>query len=119
VEDLTRATDVGPLWELPPTVCPVGPWRVPVGGGTYLRLIPFPLLAWCLRHVAAKGQPLVLYLHPWETHPGTPRVSLSWPSRWATYGGQRRALRKIGCLLAEYRFVPLAELLGLRRAGQR
>jgi len=111
--DLARHASDGPVWELPPTVCALGPWRVPVAGGTYLRLLPFPFLRWCLDRVRREGRPLVLYLHPWETHSGTPRVELPLFSRWITYGGQTGVLTRIARLLRRYSFVPLGQVLGV------
>ncbi|NLE75173.1 MAG: DUF3473 domain-containing protein [Chloroflexi bacterium] len=111
--DLTRAGSDGPLWELPPTVACLGPWRAPVAGGAYLRLLPFPLLRWLLRRAAAEGRPLVLYLHPWEMHRETPRVALPLLTRWITYGGQGAALGRVARLLQDYRFAPLGQVLGL------
>jgi polysaccharide deacetylase family protein (PEP-CTERM system associated) len=113
LEDPGRPAADGPVWELPPTVCRLGPWRVPVAGGAYLRLLPFAFLRWCLDRVAREGRPLVLYVHPWEAWAGTPRVDLPPLARWATYGGQGRVLRRLGWLLARYTFAPLGEVLGV------
>lgn len=112
-EDPARPTADGPVWELPPTVCHLGPWRVPVAGGAYLRLLPFAFLRWCLRRVAREGRPLVLYVHPWELWPGTPRADLPPLARWATYGGQGRVLGRLERLLEAFSFAPLGEVLGV------
>ncbi|MBC7224539.1 MAG: polysaccharide deacetylase family protein [Anaerolineae bacterium] len=112
-EDPARPAADGPVWELPPTVCRLGPWRVPVAGGAYLRLLPFAFLRWCLRRVAREGRPLVLYVHPWELWPGTPRADLPPPARWATYGGRGRALGRLERLLEAFSFAPLGEVLGV------
>ncbi|MGC8839018.1 MAG: polysaccharide deacetylase family protein [Anaerolineae bacterium] len=112
-EDPARAAEDGPVWELPPTVCRLGPWRVPVAGGAYLRLLPFAFVRWCLDRVAGEGRALVLYLHPWEVWPETPRVDLPLLSRWATYGGQGGAFRRLERLLERYTFAPLGEVLGV------
>lgn len=112
-EDPARPAADGPVWELPPTVCRLGPWRVPVAGGAYLRLWPFAFLRWCLDRVAREGRPLVLYLHPWEVWASTPRVDLPPLARWVTYGGREGALRRLERLLAQYAFAPLGEVLGV------
>lgn len=112
-DDPGRPVEDGLVWELPPTVCQLGPWRIAVAGGAYLRLLPFALLRWCLDRVVQEGRGLVLYLHPWEVWTSTPRVDLPILSRWATYGGQGGALRRLDRLLARYPFAPLGEVLGV------
>lgn len=116
-EDLRHPSPDGLLWELPLTVCHVGPWRVPVAGGTYLRLLPFPFLRWCFDRVAREGRPLVLYVHPWEAHAGTPQVGLPRFSRWATYGGREKVLPRLERLLQRYAFGPLGQVLGVWPPG--
>lgn len=52
----------GELWEFPVAV-----WRsVPIGGGSYWRLLPERLLLRGLRAVASRSPAAVLYLHPYE-----------------------------------------------------
>ena len=52
------------LWELPIAVARWGPLRMPVGGGSYWRVLPPAVLQACLRR-AAQGS-LPLYFHPYE-----------------------------------------------------
>lgn len=69
---------VGPsgLWELPMTTLPVAGRNVPISGGGYFRLMPYPLYRQALRrYERAAGQPAVFYFHPWEIDPGQPRVA--------------------------------------------
>jgi polysaccharide deacetylase family protein (PEP-CTERM system associated) len=101
----------GPLLEFPMSVCELGPLRVPVSGGFYLRVTPYPLLRALLRRVN-RQRPFVIYLHPWETHAGTPRVAgLSWAESFITYAGRDGALRKLERLLEDFRFAPMIDVL--------
>jgi peptidoglycan-N-acetylglucosamine deacetylase len=53
------------LWELPIAVARWGPVRVPVGGGSYWRVLPRAALRACLDRGAA-SELLPLYFHPYE-----------------------------------------------------
>ena len=53
------------LWELPITVARWGPVRVPVGGGSYWRVLPPAALQTCLERGTASDW-LPLYFHPYE-----------------------------------------------------
>jgi polysaccharide deacetylase family protein (PEP-CTERM system associated) len=119
--ELTRDHAEGTLWEFPLTACSLAgiPW--PVSGGFYLRATPWPLLRACLRRVNAKGDPFVLYLHPWEGDVHTPRVKgLAPTERFITYYGAASVWRKLEGLLQTFAFAPLREILGVegRRAPQ-
>jgi len=54
------------LWEVPMPVVRLGPVGVPVGGGTYLRLIPRPLLDRAIHQRVVRGEPFCLYVHPYD-----------------------------------------------------
>jgi hypothetical protein len=83
VED-PGTTGEGDLLEVPLSVFKMGPLRLPVAGGTYLRIIPFVILQEMLRRIARK-RPLVLYAHPFEFFPDTPRRPLPLHERFAIY----------------------------------
>lgn len=64
------------LWELPISVAEIAGRRVPIGGGSYWRLLPQSLL-W--RGLAAAGEENaypVLYFHPYECDPKPLRARL-------------------------------------------
>jgi polysaccharide deacetylase family protein (PEP-CTERM system associated) len=62
----------GELWELPLPV-----WRgIPIGGGSYWRLLPGPILRRGLADVAAQNAYPVLYFHPYELDPVPLRAAL-------------------------------------------
>jgi len=51
--------------------------RLPVAfsGGAYLRILPWRVLEWGMRHRSARGEPGMVYFHPWEIS-----AALTW--RW-------------------------------------
>jgi len=65
------------LWELPIAVARWGPVRVPVGGGSYWRVLPPAALQACLEH-GASGEWLPLYFHPYECDDRPLNLPLGW-----------------------------------------
>ena len=55
-----------PIVEVPITSLPIRNLRLPVAGGGYFRLTPFPILRLALRESMRNLQPLVMYFHPYE-----------------------------------------------------
>lgn len=79
----------------------------PVGGGAYLRLLPYRYTAAGIRRINQEDrQPACMYFHPWELDPDHPRLAQGWVSR-RTYTGLRSMGRKIERLLGELDFGPL------------
>lgn len=119
----------GRLLEMPPlTWSPTGPLaalarsrggKLPVAGGGYFRLLPLWLMKQGLRQAAAQRRPAVLYFHPWEFDPGTPRMPLGWKGRLRTYTGLKSAARNLATILDQpARWVAMADLLeGARQSA--
>ena len=106
-------TPSGTLWEFPPATVALPKWSLPVGGGGYFRLFPFPLISTCLRWVnRTVGQPFVFYIHPWEIDPGQPRLpgvsSLTWLRHSVNIN---RTEAKLDRLLSSFRFAPLSTVI--------
>jgi len=65
----------GEIWEVPMSVGVLGPFRIPFGGGGYLRIYPLSLTKALFRSRDRERNPAVLYIHPWEIdtqHPAVP-----------------------------------------------
>jgi polysaccharide deacetylase family protein (PEP-CTERM system associated) len=54
------------IWEIPLPVCARRGFGLPVGGGTYLRLLPAPFLSWVLERRLGQGLPFCTYVHPYD-----------------------------------------------------
>jgi len=109
--DLISTDPAAPLLEWPMTAWRIGPLTIPVCGGFYLRVLPMPLILHGLRAAAQRG-PIVIYLHPWELDPDTPRVPLSAQDRFITYHNIGRAMQKrLEALLDAFDFQPMNEIL--------
>ncbi len=109
--DITRDAPDGDFIEAPLTVFRTMGANIPVAGGFYFRVLPLWFLKLALRRVN-RSRPAIVYLHPWETLPSTPRLGTMprW-NRLVSYWGMNSALRKLERLLPEFDFKPLGELL--------
>lgn len=105
-------TPAGPIVEAPVASVRLSDSRVaPVGGGGYLRLLPYRYTAAGLRRIQREdGQPACLYMHPWEFDPEQPRLARGTLARWRTYWGLRSMTPKLERLLLEFSFAPLREV---------
>ncbi len=109
-EDVAVADDRAELVEFPMSVWPLLGWRVPVSGGFYLRALPFRLVQYGLRQIN-RQRPFAIYVHPWETHPDTPRLALPITSRFVTYYNIARVLPRLTSLLDSFSFAPMRTVL--------
>jgi polysaccharide deacetylase family protein (PEP-CTERM system associated) len=105
-------TGQGPILEAPVATAQISLRQVlPVGGGAYLRLLPYRYTAAGLRRInGIERQPAVVYLHPWEVDPGQPRLATGLLARLRTYRGLDGMLAKFDRLLGEFSFAPLGEV---------
>jgi polysaccharide deacetylase family protein (PEP-CTERM system associated) len=105
----------GPLIEVPPAAVELrAGWNVPVGGGGYLRMLPYRYTAAGIRtlnHV--DGMPANVYIHPWEMDREQPRIAQGTISRLRTYLGLAAFERKVDRLLSEFEFGPLGETVAV------
>jgi len=99
------------LREFPLTTLDVGPLRVPIAGGAYLRFLPPAFLRWAFGRLAGAGEPAMLYLHPWEIDHEQPRFEVGWRVRVNHYYNLARTEERVRALLARGRFAPAGEVL--------
>lgn len=72
------------LWEIPMNLGRVGPWRVPLGGGVYFRVLPSLFVQYWFAAQGRRGQAVRGYFHPYDidvdqprfAHPGLPPKGL-------------------------------------------
>jgi polysaccharide deacetylase family protein (PEP-CTERM system associated) len=109
-DNLARHDPRGALVEFPVAVASVGLLRFPVGGGFYLRALPFPVFRLVLG-VVRQRRPVVLYFHPRECAPESVRLPLHGIAKFITYQGLARISSKIEYLLRQHRSQPMREVL--------
>jgi polysaccharide deacetylase family protein (PEP-CTERM system associated) len=101
-------TPAGAICEVPIATAQLSSKRlVPVGGGGYLRLLPYCYTAAGVRRINQEGQPACVYFHPWELDPDQPRFTSSLISTLRTYRGLRSMTGKLERLLSDFAFGPL------------
>ena len=106
-----RASGGALLREFPLSTLRLPGWNLGVAGGAYLRILPISLILWGFRRGAARRQPGILYVHPWEVDPDPPRVATGhWGglTHYANLGGTERKLK---ILLDELDWAPVSEVL--------
>jgi polysaccharide deacetylase family protein (PEP-CTERM system associated) len=100
------------LYELPASTYRLFGQNFPVGGGGYLRHSPYWYTRWVARRMNRSGQPLMVYLHPWELDPEPPPVAgLSPVQRFRTYGSTRILEERLSRLLEDFRFVSMQDYI--------
>ncbi len=107
----TLSTNSGSIIEVPPSTCKLAGFTLPIAGGGYFRLFPYPILKKLLRRVEAQGQPLIMYLHPWELDPGQPRMRGSMLSQFRHYLNLDKVHGRLTQLLKDFSFGPIQALL--------
>jgi polysaccharide deacetylase family protein (PEP-CTERM system associated) len=84
---------------------------VPVGGGGYMRILPYRYTAAGIRRInEMEKEPACIYFHPWELDPDQPKLASSMLSSLRTYMGLRTMVKKIDRLVSEFCFAPMNEV---------
>lgn len=114
LEDLTRKLENGPIIEFPLGVADFPfIFKLPIAGGFYLRAFPLSLLKAAIRSRNRKGNPVVIYVHPWELYP--PRIDIQLPiiARFVFYLNIHRTLEKLEFLIKNFKFTSIRRILEL------
>ena len=102
------------LFEFPLTTLALFGWRLPVGGGGYLRFLPMFAHKRAIRALNREGRPGVVYLHPHELDPTLiQRTTHNVPLTTRISQGFRRSQHEqlASTLLSEFSFGPMGEVL--------
>jgi polysaccharide deacetylase family protein (PEP-CTERM system associated) len=99
------------LREYPPLTMNLGPLRLPLGGGGYLRLLPTTWIAAGLRRRAQRSQPTMLYVHPWELDPDQPRLPVGRLANWRHRVNLGKTAGKLAWLLGRFCFERVDRIL--------
>ena len=103
-------TPSGQIFEIPAATTELSKDRVlPIGGGGYLRLLPYRYCSAGIRRVNRRDRmPACIYFHPWELDPHLQRLPMGWIGRLRTYTGLAGMRHKIERLLDEFEFAPIS-----------
>jgi len=103
----------GGLVEFPVSTCRFLGRNLPIAGGAYFRIFPYAVTRWAFRSLNRAGKPAVFYLHPWELDPDHPRIPLPRRIAFTHYFNLRGTEARLRRLLADFRFAPMKEVLGV------
>jgi polysaccharide deacetylase family protein (PEP-CTERM system associated) len=101
------------ITEIPPSTLAVGPRRIGVGGGVYLRAFPLAVQRYAMQRALARGAPFVLYVHPREFDVAAwkYRLPLSRKEQLIHRFGLQRGHKRLRRLLREGTWRSMASLL--------
>jgi len=99
-------TPAGPILEVPVATVALAKKNVlPIGGGGYLRLLPYRYFSAGIRRSnQSENLPACIYFHPWELDPDQERLPLGLISSLRTYTGLAGMQKKIERLIDEFNF---------------
>jgi polysaccharide deacetylase family protein (PEP-CTERM system associated) len=94
------------LKEFPINTYPVVGKNLIFSGGGYFRLLPYPILKYCMEHSSY----VMTYLHPRDFDPEQPMIEdLSAVRKFKSYYGLKGALKKLERLINDFKFIDLNE----------
>lgn len=111
--DLTKEEKGEDFIEFPPLAMSFLGIRVPTPGGFYFRILPTTLIKHAVAKTNRRGDPAMLYFHPWELMEGMPRIRLSPYRRFVSYVKLSRTEKQIRSLARVFKFAPVRDILGL------
>jgi polysaccharide deacetylase family protein (PEP-CTERM system associated) len=83
----------------------------PIGGGFYIRTLPYAIIRLGIRQLNRQGQPAILYMHPWEIDLEQKYRQVTFRERITHYHGRRSLARKLRRLFEDFDFSPVREIL--------
>jgi polysaccharide deacetylase family protein (PEP-CTERM system associated) len=87
--------------------------NIPISGGGYFRLFPYPIIRKGLKRInEQEKQPFIFYIHPWELDFEQPRIDgARWKSQFRHYVNLNKTEDRFKKLLADFRFSAISDVL--------
>jgi polysaccharide deacetylase family protein (PEP-CTERM system associated) len=101
----------GNIVEFPLAVAELGGVRIPVAGGGFWRLLPAPMIEWCVDEAERRGRRFTMYLHPHEFDTVRLRSHRGWSRNLYVNLGRTSVPEKFRRVLSRYDFGTFRELL--------
>lgn len=100
------------LYELPVASIPILGLRLPLSGGFYFRLYPFSFTRRGIEKLNSKGEPAILYFHPWEFDSAQPKFNdIGFFLKFRHYVNLDTNMAKLKNLLTSFQWAPLKEVI--------
>ena len=108
------------LREFPPATLRFAGTNFPVAGGGYLRIFPSVFTEHAFRTFEKHyGEPVIVYLHPWELDPEQPRIHGPLKSRLRHYTNLERMQDKVAGVLSRHRFQRFSDFMSAQEGCNR
>ncbi|MHA1395810.1 MAG: XrtA system polysaccharide deacetylase [Promethearchaeota archaeon] len=98
------------LLEFPVSVLDLKILTLPLGGGAWFRIIPFPIIFKGLK-IRARNFPLILYFHPWEFDDEQPKIKSNFIDYFVHYYNLRKNRKNLKIILDSFNFSSIKSLL--------
>lgn len=104
-------TTAGNIFEVAMSTASLFGIQLPIAAGGYFRLLPYFASRMLLKQLENTGTQVVMYLHPWEIDPDQPRMNGRLVSRFRHYLNLRKTEPRLQCLLQDFSFAPIVEIV--------
>ncbi len=105
-----KTPDGNLMLEIPIATAKIFNTNFPVGGGAYLRILPYSLTKCGLRSINREGKPFVFYVHPWEIDPHHPRIDLPFRISATHYFNLKSTEGRLKKLGRDFKFASIEEV---------
>ena len=99
------------ICEVPMSTRSLGPLIIPFAGGGYLRAYPWFLTKVLFDDSNNGGNPVIVYIHPWELDLHHPEIEASFFKKIRHYHGLSSTEKKLECLLKAWKFDTVANFV--------
>lgn len=90
------------VMEFPISTARWGGRHWPIGGGFYVRSLPYRVIGAGIRQLNGQGKPVIMYVHPWELDTGQRYRRVTLRERITHYHGRAGLERKLRRLFTEF-----------------
>jgi len=104
------------IWEISPSTTNMLGFRVPIGGGGYLRTLNYPVLRTLFSQIENLGEPIVLYMRAWELDYEQPRMAGPFLAEFSHYLNLHKMEPRLTQLLTDFSFGSVREAIQPIRA---
>jgi polysaccharide deacetylase family protein (PEP-CTERM system associated) len=88
---------------------------VPFSGGLFLRIFPYFFIKSSIKKINSRGNPVMIYIHPWELDVNHPKVDISFEKKFIHYFNLKSTEKKLKSLLSDFKFGTVKEVLFLNK----
>lgn len=110
-------TQYGRIKEFPISTVNLFGQNLPFSGGGYLRLLPYFILRNCARSINTQGQPINVYMHPWEFDIDQPRIKAGAFGAFRHYLNLETTEKKLKALITDFKFDSIENVIAAKQVS--